>query len=138
SVATSATCCGEGEEGSFWTSLFNFDTDVSMAPVSVGKSLLAEPTSFVALPSTFCSCDRNSLRPPLWATLTFPMSLTAFSRSVRSEQYAGLLLPPQPLNATARAATAARAWLRAGRIGLVGLRIHDEPVQDRDVDGEDR
>ena len=78
---------------------------------------MADATSVFALVSTFWSCDFSALRPPLLATFTFPVSLIACSKLLRSEQYAGLLLPPQALNATATATPASRAEPGAVLIG---------------------
>ena len=78
-------------------------TDDVMALVWLGKSLLAELTSAVASLSTFLTCVCRPLIPLLAFRLVSP--LTEFDRLVRSEQYAGLLLP-QPTSATTAAAAA--------------------------------
>ena len=71
-------------------------TDDVIALVWLGKSLLAELTSAVALLSTFWTCVFRPLIPLLTFRLVSP--LTEFCRLVRSEQYVGLLLP-QPTSA---------------------------------------
>jgi hypothetical protein len=98
SAATAAICVDDGLDGSACTALESVSTDDFTALVWVGKSLLAELTSDVASLLIVVICD---VRPPTpLLEVTLGRSLTEFWRSVRSEQYAGLLLPPQPANAT--------------------------------------
>ena len=99
SVATAAICVDDGLDGSACTALASVSTDDCTALVSLGKSPLAELTSDVASLLIVVICDFRPLRPLLEVTLG--RSFIEFSRSVRSEQYAGLLLP-QPASATAR------------------------------------
>ena len=96
-------------------------TDDLIALVWVGKSLLAELTSDVASLLIVVTCDFSALTSPLVAALVSP--LTELSRLLRSEQYDGLLLPPQP--ATASSATAAT--------NATGRRIQARPARFRDV-----
>ena len=96
-------------------------TDDLIALVWVGKSLLAELTSDVASLLIGVTCDLSALTSPLVAALVSP--LTELSRLLRSEQYDGLLLPPQP--ATASSATAAT--------NATGRRIQARPARFRDV-----
>ena len=76
SKAVAVSCCGDGEDGNACTSLFSFDTDELSAPVSVGKSLLADATSVFALVSTFWSCDFSALS-------SWPTKASCSSRSIR-------------------------------------------------------
>ena len=84
------------------TALWSVSTDDFTALVSVGKSLLAALTSDVASLWIVASCDCRPLTPLLEVTLG--RFLIEFLRLVRSEQYAGLLLP-QPARATTATAT---------------------------------
>jgi hypothetical protein len=101
SVAIVAIWAAEGLAGSALTALWSAATDDFTALVWLGKSLLAELTSAVASLWIFVACDFRPLMSPLEAALVSP--LTELSRLLRSEQYAGLLLP-QP--AAAISATA--------------------------------
>ena len=65
SAATPTTCCGVGDEGSPWRSLFTFETEDWMALVSDGKSLFADAASVCASVWTFWSCDCSCAGPPL-------------------------------------------------------------------------
>ena len=103
----------DGLDGSALTALWSVSTDVFTALVWLGKSLLAALTSDVASLWIVVSCDFRPLIPLLEVTLG--RFLTEFLRLVRSEQYAGLLLP-QPAGATsATAATTPQA--RASKRG---------------------
>lgn len=98
----------EGLDGSALTAVWRASTDDFTALVWVGKSLLASLTSVVASLSIVVSCDFRPLIPLL--VMELGRFLTEFSRLVRAEQYAGLLLLPQPAIAiNARALTAASA-----------------------------
>src|SRR6476469_5371126 len=95
-----------------------------MASVWLGKSLLAELTSDVAALCTFVSCVLRPLMSPLETALDAALgrSLMEDSRSLRSEQYAGLLLPPHPVAATSaaamRAATTGRRPTSEARLSI--------------------
>jgi hypothetical protein len=106
-LATGAIWAAEGLGGSAVSALWSAATDDFTALVWLGKSLLAELTSEVASLWIFVTCDLRALVSPLVAALeTAPVSpLTEFSRLLRSEQYAGLLLLPQPATATSATAT---------------------------------
>jgi hypothetical protein len=109
SAATGAIWLAEGLDGSALTALESASTDVLMALVSVGKSLLAALTSDVASLWIVVSCDFRPLIPLLEVTLG--RFLIEFSRLVRSEQYAGLLLP-QPASAINATATTVPLMIR--------------------------
>ena len=91
SSAIAAIWLAEGLDGSALTALLSVSTDVFTALVWVGKSLLAALTSDVASLWIVVSCDVRPLIPLLEVTLG--RFLTELLRLVRSEQYAGLLLP---------------------------------------------
>ncbi|MGB0093474.1 MAG: hypothetical protein WBP81_13225 [Solirubrobacteraceae bacterium] len=116
SAAIAAIWVAEGLDGSALTALASASTDDFTALVWLGKSLLAALTSDVASLSIVFSCDVRPLIPLLEVTLG--RFLTEFSRFVRSEQYAGLLLP-QPARATS--ATAAT--------NATGTRIQARPAR---------
>jgi hypothetical protein len=97
-VAIGARSDAVGLAGRPWTAVFSESTDDFIALVWLGKSLLAELTSFLASFSRIVTCARNPLAPPVLTELGRP--LTAFSRLLRSEQYAGLPDPPQPVATT--------------------------------------
>jgi hypothetical protein len=100
SPAIVAICCGVGELEIPLTLLFSFDSELSIAEVSFGKSFLADETSEFAWLWIVCSCVLSELRlvVPL-RFLTDPWSL------LKSEQKAGLLLPPQLLMSAALTST---------------------------------
>lgn len=102
------------------TALASVSTDDFTALVSLGKSLLAALTSDVASLWIVVICVFRPLIPLLEVTLG--RVLIEFSRLVRSEQYAGLLLP-QP--ATAISATAVST--------ATATRVKVRPVPFRDV-----
>ena len=79
-----ASWVAEGLGGSALTALWSAATDDFTALVWVGKSLLAELTSFVASLLIVVSCDVRPLIPLLETELG--RFLTEFSRLVRSEQ----------------------------------------------------
>ena len=101
-LAIAATWVADGLAGSAVTALWSAVTDDFTALVWLGKSLLAELTSDVASLWIFVTCDFRPLMSPPEAALVSP--LTEFSGSLRSEQYPGLLLPPQPVSATSATA----------------------------------
>ena len=114
STAIAAICAVDGLDGSALTALESVSTDVFTALVWLGKSDLAELTSAVASLWMVVTCDCRPLIPLLVAALVSP--LTEFWRLLRSEQYAGLLLPPHPAATTsATAATVATAVRIAAR-----------------------
>jgi hypothetical protein len=133
-VAIAAICVAEGLDGSAVTALWSPSTDDLIAPVSVGKSLLAALTSDVASLSIFFACVCSPLIPPPRLMLVRP--LIEFSRLVRAEHYDGLLLP-QPARAisamtattapTARVETRPRVKTRASNVGTHGIRRHLMP-----------
>jgi hypothetical protein len=84
SLVTVATAAAEGFDGSAATELFSALTDELMALVWLGKSLLAELTSAVAVLWIICTCDFKALTPLLAFKLFSP--LTAFCRLLRSVQ----------------------------------------------------
>jgi hypothetical protein len=84
SVAIAATCDADGLDDSALMSVESALTDVLIALVSLGKSLLAESISVVALLWIVLSCDWSPLRPPDSDRLA--MSLTELSRLSRSAQ----------------------------------------------------
>ena len=102
-LAIAAIWAADGLAGSAVTALWSAATDDLTALVWLGKSLLAELTSDVASLWIFGTCDFSPLMSALEAALVSP--LTEFSRLLLSEQYAGLLLPPQPVIATSATAT---------------------------------
>jgi hypothetical protein len=104
----------DGLDGSALTALESESTDDFTALVSLGKSLLAELTTVVAWLWIVVTWDGSELIPLLETELG--RLLTEFCRLVRSEQYAGLLLP-QPASAMSAAATNA-----------TGTRIHARPT----------
>jgi hypothetical protein len=106
SPPTLAICAAGGLDGSALTVAVSASTDDLIALVSLGKSLLAESTTFVASVSIVVTWVFRPLMLPLVAR---PGSaLAEDSRLLRSEQYAGLLLPPHPA-ATTRATAATSA-----------------------------
>jgi hypothetical protein len=117
------------------TALWSAATDDFTALVWLGKSLLAELTSDVASLWIFVTCNFRPPMSPLEAALVSP--LTEFSRSLRSEQYAGLLLPPQPVSATSATApnitTDTRSHARHGPSGEL-CRIMRSPDREDTVD----
>ena len=83
-LVTVAICATEGLDDRAATALFSASTDEVMALVWLGKSLLAELTSAVALLWIAATCDFKPLTPLLTFKLVSP--LTEFSRLVRSAQ----------------------------------------------------
>ena len=90
-VAIAAIWADEGLAGSAATALWSASTDAFRALVWVAKSLFAELTSEVASLWIFVTCDFSPLKSPLETELVSP--LTELSRSLQSEQYAGLPAP---------------------------------------------
>ena len=80
------------------TALVSTSTEDLMALVWLGKALLAWLTTVLASVWIFVNADSKALIPLLGLKLV--TSLIEFSRLVRAEQYAGLLLLPQPASAT--------------------------------------
>jgi hypothetical protein len=80
SLVTMAICAADGLDGRAATELLSALTEDVMAPVSLGKSLLAELTSVVASLWICESCDLMPLIPLLVSPLT------EFCRVVRSVQ----------------------------------------------------
>jgi hypothetical protein len=111
SAVIAAICAAEGLDGSTLTALWSASTDDLTALVSLGKSLLAALTSDVASLRIVVSCDCRPLIPLLEVALGSP--LIEFSRLVRSEQYAGLLLP-QPATAISTTAATIAPAIRLG------------------------
>ena len=109
-LATVAICEADGLVDSPLTVLVNESSDDLIAVVSLGKSLLAELTSDVADVWIFWSCASSPLSPLLAVRLVSP--LIEFSRLVRSEQYAGLLLPHPVIARHAIATMAKPSMLR--------------------------
>ena len=84
SWATVASCADVGLDGSDLTVVCSASTDVLIALVWLGKSLLAELTTLVVSLWIFVSCDCSPLIPLL--AFRFSSPLTEFCRLVRSEQ----------------------------------------------------
>jgi hypothetical protein len=101
SAAIAAICAAEGLGGSAVTALWSASTDDFTALLWVGKSDLAALTSDVASLLIVVICVCRPLTPLLEVALG--RFLIEFSRLLRSEQYAGLLLP-QPAAAMSAAA----------------------------------
>jgi hypothetical protein len=84
SAVTVTTAAAEGPDDKAATELFSASTDEVMALVWLGKSLLAEFTSAVAVLWTIWTCDFQALAPLLAFKPFSP--LTAFWRLLRSVQ----------------------------------------------------
>ena len=100
-LVTATIWPADGFDVSALTALVSESTEDLIALVSFGKSLLAWVTTLSAALLTCWNCVFRVLTLLLGLRLVTP--LIEFWRSVRAEQYAGLLLlllPPQPASAT--------------------------------------
>lgn len=104
-AATVAMSPADGLEDSPLTVLSKESNEDLIALVSFGKSFCADLTNCVEFVLILFSWASSPLIPLLNVRPVRP--LTELSKFERSEQYAGLLLPPQP--ATTKQMTAARA-----------------------------